>query len=348
MQLHQTILNRAATGLLAMPTPLANLLIGAPPIEADDRVLDRRVQLLLRLADLVGGRSRTFEPAVLRAEIRRFASIGMPQRRDVHTHDRAFDGPGSRLRARVYRPHGTVEPLPGIVYFHGGGWVVGDLDTHDGTCRLLAAEARCVVVAIDYRLAPEHPFPAPVDDAFAGYAWTLANAEALGIDALRVGVMGDSAGGNLAAVVALAAPDRGLPRPTAQGLVYPATNANFGTDSYHRFRDGFFLSAESMTYYRSCYLPDEADWNSPLASPLLAPDLDGLPPALVVTAGFDPLRDEGDAYAARLREAGVPVWHRCLDDQIHGAFGMGVLPGGMARNTEVCVAMGRVLRGELG
>ncbi len=329
---------------LDLPRPLADRIIDAPPIEVDGRTLDRHVQLLIAFGARLGvDRNDAVDVATRRREMRRFAGLGMRRRRDVHVWDRSFDGPGGELRARVYRPHGLVGTAPALVYLHGGGWVVGDLDTHDGTCRTLAATARAVVVAIDYRLAPEHPFPAAVDDAVAGYEWVRAQATALDLDPDRIGVAGDSAGGNLAAVVCLAARERGIAPPAMQALIYPATDAHFGTRSYHLFADGFFLDAVAMDYYRGCYLPDEATWDSPLASPLLEPDLSGLPPAVVVTCGFDPLRDEGDAYAQRLRDAGVAVEHRCLDDQVHGAFGMGVLPGGMARITDVCTAIGAVL-----
>lgn len=334
-------------GVFAMPEPLADLIISAPQIEVDGRVLDRRVQLLIKFVNLLGGRSRSYDPSALRSEMERVAGIAMPRRGGVHSHDRTIPGPDGTIRVRIYRPHGEIDRLPAIVYLHGGGWVVGSLDTHDGTCRLLASEARCVVVAVDYRLAPEHPFPAPLDDAFAGYAWVIEHALELGVEEQQIGVMGDSAGGNLAAVVAANAATRGLPVPAAQGLVYPATDAHFGTASYHALSKGFLLEDTSMEFYRGCYLPDESDWDSPLASPLLATDLTGAPPAVVVTCGFDPLRDEGDAYAQRLREAGGAVWHRCWDDQIHGAFGMGILPGGMARCSEVCQAMGQAVRGKL-
>jgi acetyl esterase len=274
------------------------------------------------------------------------ASVGMPSRTDVRVTDRIADL-GDHLRpVRIYRPFGIVEPLPGIAYFHGGGWVTGDLDTHDGTCRLLAATARAVVVAVDYRLAPEAPFPAAVDDAVAGYTWVVEHAAEIGIRADRVGVMGDSAGGTLAAVAAqqLGGPDRSdeatVPPPAAQCLVYPATDARLGTRSHDLFAEGFFLSRVDIEWFRAQYLPDPSDYDDVRASPLLAEDLSGLAPAVVVTAGFDPLRDEGMAYADALASAGVPVTARCYDDMVHGFFGMGVLPGGLETATEICDAMG--------
>jgi acetyl esterase len=237
------------------------------------------------------------------------------------------------------------------VYFHGGGWVTGGLDSHDASCRLLAAVSGCLVVAVDYRLAPEHPFPAAVDDALAAYAWVQRHADELGVDRHRVGVMGDSAGGNLAAVVALemrtgrrvAAEDAVVP-PVAQGLIYPALDARLETDSFHDLGDGYFLSHESMELFRRLYLPDPSDWTDWRASPLLAGDHRGVAPALLITAGFDPLRDDGINYAAVLRAAGVEVDYRCYDDQVHGFMGMGILRDSLALAVAVCDAMGQLVR----
>jgi acetyl esterase len=257
---------------------------------------------------------------------------------------------------RIYRQFGIgidagSGSRPGaIVYFHGGGWVTGDLDSHDSSCRLLAAASGCIVVAVGYRLAPEAPFPAAVDDAIAAYGWVQRHSDELGHAPGQVGVMGDSAGGNLAAVVALetrpgaesAAAD--VPPPTAQCLVYPAVDARFDSDSMRGLSDEFFLTRESMEFFRSSYLPDGKVWQSPKASPLLAPDHRGLAPALVVTAGFDPLRDDGANYADALRRSGVEVEYRCYDDQVHGFMGMGFLPDALALATEICDAMGRLMR----
>jgi acetyl esterase len=208
--------------------------------------------------------------------------------------------------------------LPLLVFFHGGGWVVGDIATHDTVCRHLANRAECAVVSVDYRLAPEHKFPAAVDDAYTATAWVAENAAALGVDAGRLAVGGDSAGGNLAAVVCLMARDRGAPRISYQLLVYPATDAAMRHESIARFAEGHVLTRATMRWFYEQYLPspeDAADWR---VSPLVAADLAGLPPAYVLTAGYDPLCDEGDAYAARLAAAGVPVEHRRFPGQIHG------------------------------
>jgi acetyl esterase len=241
--------------------------------------------------------------------------------------DLVADGPLGSIPLRLYRPVdvAATTPLPVLVYFHGGGWVIGDLDTHDVLCRQLTAEAGVSVVSVDYRLAPEHKFPAAVDDAWAATRWIVAHAAELGVDAGRLAVGGDSAGGNLAAVVALLARDDGGPAIALQALLYPVTDVGTETQSYRDFSEGFLLTRDSMRWFFDQYLSaatDAADWR---VSPMRAPSLAGLPPALVVTAGFDPLRDEGDAYAVRLRSAGVRVDSICYGGMIHGFAPMGKL-----------------------
>ena len=241
--------------------------------------------------------------------------------------DLAADGPLGPIPLRLYRPADVAlaTPLPVLVYFHGGGWVIGDLDTHDVLCRQLTAEACVSVVSVDYRLAPEHKFPAAVDDAWAATRWIVAHAVELGVDAGRLAVGGDSAGGNLAAVVALLARDHGGPAIALQALLYPVTDVGAETQSYRDFSEGFLLTRETMRWFCDQYLNGEAeavDWR---VSPLRAPSLAGLPPALIVTAGFDPLRDEGDAYAVALRRAGVRVDSICYGGMIHGFAPMGRL-----------------------
>jgi acetyl esterase len=235
----------------------------------------------------------------------------------AETRDLAIAGPGGPIPARLYRAAATGT-LPVLVFFHGGGWVVGDIESHDTVCRHLASRASCAVLSVDYRLAPEHKFPAAVEDCFAATAWVAGNAAALGVDAARLAVGGDSAGGNLAAVVSLLARDRDAPRIIQQLLIYPATDAAMRHDSIGRFAEGYVLTRATMRWFYDQYLrapEDAADWQ---ASPLAAPDLKGLPPAYVLTAGYDPLCDEGDAYAARLAAAGVAVTHRTFPGQVHG------------------------------
>ena len=235
----------------------------------------------------------------------------------AETRGLAIPGPGGPIPARLYRATATGN-LPVLVFFHGGGWVVGDIESHDTGCRHLANRAECAVVSVDYRLAPEHKFPAAVEDCLAATAWVAGNAASLGVDAGRLAVGGDSAGGNLAAVVSVLARDHGTPRIGHQLLIYPATDAAMRHDSMARFAEGYVLTRSTMRWFYEQYLrapADAADWQ---ASPLAAPDLSGLPSAFVLTAGYDPLCDEGDAYAARLAAAGVAVTHRRFAGQVHG------------------------------
>ncbi len=237
------------------------------------------------------------------------------------------EGRHGAIPLRVYRPAGVAAtaPLPGLVYFHGGGWVIGDLETHDVLCRQITAEAGISVVSVDYRLAPEHKFPAAVDDAWDATRWVSASADSLGIDARRVAVGGDSAGGSLAAVVALMARDAGAPAVAFQALLYPVTDVGAEAASYRDFADGYMLTRDSMRWFIAQYLDSKdqaADWR---ASPLRAATLAGLPPALIVTAGNDPLRDEGHAYAQRLRDADVRVDDVCYGGMLHGFVPMGRL-----------------------
>jgi acetyl esterase len=213
--------------------------------------------------------------------------------------------------------------LPALLYLHGGGWVIGDLDSHDGICRRLANLAACRVIAVDYRLAPEHRFPAAVDDAVAALAWVAGNAAALGVDPARIAVGGDSAGGNLAAVLAIMGRDGAAPAPVFQLLLYPAVDLTMASDSYARVTEGLPLTAASMRYFIDHYVPDAGQRLNWRASPLRAERLAGTPPALVLTVGHDPLADEGRAYADRLDTEGVRVTALHMADQIHGMLTMG-------------------------
>lgn len=335
--------SRAARRALAAP-PATLARLGGPPPEVDGRILHPSVRALLGLAERLGTRqSDAVED--MRAEMVRLARLGLPVRTDVHVADRVIDGPGGPLALRCYRPATTRAVPPVYVYAHGGGWVTGDLETHDATCRLLAAEGGCAVVAVHYRRAPEHRFPAAIDDVLAAYRWVHERAGELDVDPTRVGLMGDSAGGNLAAAVALLVRDLDLPSAAAQCLVYPAVDMTMSSHSHRSLAAGYGLDHEGMVRYRAMYLPSEELWTDPRVSPLFAADHAGLPPALVVTAGFDPLRDDGTVYADVLRAAGVPARERCYDDQIHGFFGMGVLPGGMDRVREVCRLAGDLVAG---
>ncbi len=329
--------------LLLLPEPVLARVAGRARVVRDGRVLNRRVQLLLALGELTGRTRPRLNVAWQRANLKQLARLGMLTITSVHVVDRRIPGPAGELALRVYRRFGSAAAAPAIVYLHGGGWVSGDLDTHDGTCRLLANVTGCVVAAVDYRLAPEHRFPAAVEDAVAAYVWVHEHAGELSIAPGRVGVMGDSAGGNLSAVLALEARGLTVPPPVAQGLVYPAVDLEFRFPSHQTVGSGFGLDRTAMEWFRSQYVPAPDDWRSPRVAPICAADLSGLAPALVVTAGFDPLRDEGKAYADALAAAGVAVRYRCYDDMIHGFFGIGILPEGMAIATEVCQAMGDLM-----
>jgi acetyl esterase len=267
---------------------------GAPPLERQS-VAEARRRFVEASAALIG-------PPVPVAEVA----------------DRTIPGPAGELGVRVFTPHGEP-PFPIVVWFHGGGWVVGTLDTYDPLCRALAAAVPAVVVAVDYRLAPEHRFPAAVEDCYAATLWASRNAASLGGAQQRLAVAGDSAGGNLAAVVALGARDRGGPAIGFQLLVYPIMDAAMDTASYREKADGYYLTAAGMRWYWDHYLGG-ADGLRPDASPLRAAAFGGLPPALVVTAEHDVLRDEGEAYAARLRDAGVAAEVRRVPGMVHGFF----------------------------
>jgi acetyl esterase len=230
-------------------------------------------------------------------------------------------GPDGDLPARMYRPAGAG-PRPVLVYFFGGGWSLGTLDTCDGICRALTNLAQCVTVAVGYRLAPEHKFPAAVQDCYAGTAWIASHGAELGTDAARLAVGGDSSGGNLAAAVALLARDRGAPAIAHQLLVYPNTDYRSGTASMREMDDPYFFNPQSVEWYWGLYLSEPQDGANPLASPLRSADLAGLPSATVITAEYDPLRDEGELYAARLRQAGVPADVIRYDGVMHGFFTM--------------------------
>lgn len=231
-----------------------------------------------------------------------------------------YTGVGGKMSARVYTPKGEG-PFPVLVFWHGGGWVLADLDYDDATCRALCNAAGCVVVSCEYRHAPEHPFPAPMDDAFAAYQWVLKSAADLGGDPKRVAVSGESAGGNLAAVTALRARDQGVPIPVYQLLIYPILNNAFDTPSY-RNNWSPFLDKAAMEWFWGKYLTNPADGANPYASPLRAKDLSKLPPAMIVSAEIDPLRSEGKEYADRLRKAGVDVTHLDFPGVTHKFFGM--------------------------
>lgn len=264
------------------------------------------------------------EPAMIRQGIAAQyadAPLGEPV---ANVENRTIPGPAGEIPVRIYTPEGSG-PFPILVFFHGGGWVICTLDTHDGQCRSLANGAGCIVVSVDYRLAPEHKFPAAPEDCYAATCWVAEHAAEIGGDASRIAVGGDSAGGNLTAVVTQMAREHGGPRLIFQLMIYPATNFTAQTPSKTENAEGYFLTLDDMLWFEGHYLRNEADKLNPLASPLLAKDLSNLPPALILTAEYDPLRDEGELYGQRLQEAGVPVIIRRYDGLIHGFFGMALI-----------------------
>jgi len=247
----------------------------------------------------------------------------LPPGPDCHVEDRSLSGPGGELAVRCYRPLEADGALGGLVYFHGGGFVMGNLDGHDGVCRQLAVESGAAVVSVDYRLAPEAKFPSAPDDCLAATRWVHENAASLGIDPSRVAVGGDSAGATLAAVTALAARDAGDLPLVFQLLVYPVTDwRTMDSPSYSENAEGYFLTRLGCQWFREQYARDEADWSDPRFSPLLEKDLSRLPSALVITAEHDPLRDDGQAYAEALRAAGGAVTYSRYDGTIHGFFSL--------------------------
>jgi acetyl esterase len=297
-------------------------LFGKPP-RIDGQTLSSETHALLTLARWSGSNGffagRSVEEA--RAQARYEALVAARRPPIPMAEVRALDvpGPDGPLPSRLYVPPlpapGAAAPL--LVYYHGGGWVIGDLDVYDGVCRLLAAASGCLVLSVGYRLAPEHPFPQPLEDAFAAFEWSVANAEALGADPKRIGVGGDSAGGNMAAVVSRMAVEGGGARPAMQLLFYPITDSVEDTRSRLLFSDGFILTKADMEKFEAAYLPPGVDASDQRISILQCPDLHGLPTAYVATAGFDPLRDEGEAYALRMRDCGVRVALRRHSGLIH-------------------------------
>jgi acetyl esterase len=334
-----------AARLLRAPQVVRHWPARRRPIDLDGCRLDADVQFMLELLAASGRPpTETLPLAEARRQMRALAVIaGGPHIDLPHVEDRNIAGPSGPLAVRLYRPtlHGATAPA--LTFFHGGGGVIGDLDSHDALCRLLAAWGQCVVVSVDYRLAPEHPFPAAVDDALAAFYWVVEHAEHLRVDPRRVAVGGDSMGGCLAAVVAHAARDGGGPRPCFQLLIYPSTDRAGETRSRLLFANGFFLTESLLAWFVEHYTGG-ADPADPQISPLRATDFRELAPAFVATAGFDPLRDEGQAYAERLREAGVSSEHHCHTSLVHGYVQMGsAVEAATAAMADIAAALRRGL-----
>jgi acetyl esterase len=280
--------------------------------------LDPQAQAFLdQMVSLGGPQLHTLSPEHARKAFDKLAQLsGLKPEAVAKVEDRLIPGPGGQIPVRFYRPQGRA-PFPVLVFFHGGGFVIGSIELYDEFCRALTNAACCIVISVGYRLAPEHKFPAAVEDCYAATKWVAVNAKAIGGDSMRIAVGGDSAGGNLAAVVALMARDKGTVPLVLQLLMYPATNLAHDTLSAQENANDYFLTRDDMFWFRSLYLNSDADRNNPYASPLRAQDLHWLPPALVITAEYDPLRDEGEGYATRLREAGVTTTCTRYNGMIH-------------------------------
>ncbi len=334
--------------ILELPDAVKRRIAG-PPLLRDGQQLELNTQVLLKLArrdprpPLAG-----LTPAQARADLSRQvkqvegAPVPLEAVREI-----TVSGAAGPLRARLYVPAadpGSSGGAPLVVYFHGGGWVVGDLDTHDQPCRMLALHSGARVLSVEYRLAPEHPFPAPVEDALASFRDALSRAQELGIDPSRTAVAGDSAGAHLAAVTSLLAAADGGPAPAFQLLIYPVTDCVEISASRRTFADGFLLTKENMDWYEEQFIGTAGDRRDPRISPLLAPSLEGAAPAMVVTAGFDPLRDEGEAYAHRLQAAGVSCTLRRHAGSVHGFVHI-LIAGTAAR--EALAEMGGAIRAAL-
>jgi acetyl esterase len=334
---------RFVRALMALPDGLVRRLAGAPQRNTSGAVLDARVQLLARLQRLAATpyhagtveRARETYERELRAGI-----LGVTPSAEVTRRELSVDGGAGALRAYAYAPRRAAGALPGLVYLHGGGFVIGHIDAYDSGCRAIAEQAGIVVVSIDYRLAPEHRFPAASDDALAAFRWVAAHAAELGIDPARLAIGGDSAGGNLSAVTCLRARDEGGPRPCFAWLIYPATDMTRALRSHREHAAGPFIEERTTSWFLEHYLPPGADKKTPHASPLFAASHGALPPAHIVVAGFDPLRDEGLAYAEELRAAGVPVTVQHAATLAHGFFAMAnLVPAARAAEAEAIEAL---------
>lgn len=287
--------------------------------------LDPQAVKILKEAELLGLPAyQDLSPAEARQQMLDQAPPVDPRLSVQRVEDRSIPGPGGEVALRLYYPAGDP-PFAALVYFHGGGWVIGDLNTHHGFCHALAKTSGCLVVAVDYRLAPEHRYPAAVEDAYAATNWVAQNSDAIQADPNRLAVGGDSAGGHLAAVVALMARDRQGPRIDLQVLIYPITDCSFNTASYIENKEGYMLTRDLMKWFWDHFIEDENQANDSYASPLRAENLSNLPPAMIVTAEYDPLRDEGEAYGKKLREAGVNVTLSRYAGMIHGFIRMTAL-----------------------
>lgn len=332
MALQKTILK----SLLKLPDRVLVALAGGKPLETGGRRMDARLQFMDRAAKRRPG-LHTLTPQAARAAMREgLALVDAPPQAGVKIRRERIPGPDGFLTIRLYEPQATGKTGPGLVYFHMGGCVLGDLDTSDSFCATLAGAGKITVMSVDYRLGPEHKFPAAYDDAVSAFRWARKYARRLGMDEARLGVAGDSAGGNLSAAVCQALKASGEPQPKVQVLIYPAVDWASETPSMQTYGEVYTLPAPLMTWMRAHYLAREEDALDPRVSPLRARDLSGLAPAIVATAGFDPLADQGFAYAQALSAAGVKVRYRIYENLAHAFTAMaGAVPAAAAANLEI-------------
>jgi acetyl esterase len=313
-------------GLLrSTPERLLRAMFKDPPRNDRGIEMDLRTHVLLSLMALGGlGQIHRMPVAKARRHYDRDGGLlDLPTIALAQRHDFELPGPAGPLRCRLYRPHGIGDRPPVLLWFHGGGFVIGGLESHAGACAWLAARARCVIVAVDYRKSPEHKFPAASDDGLASIRWMREHGPGLDVDPERIAIGGDSAGANLSAGLCHRLRDAGELQPALQVLLYPMTQHRAPFPSRTHFGEGAMLTTDMIEWFRSQYLRGPDDANHPLVSPLLSPDFAALAPAIIRTAGFDPLRDEGEAYAKALAQAGVSVDYRCHERLIHGFLTMG-------------------------
>ena len=315
--------------LFKLPPSILIRWSGKKQIEKGYRKLDPGFQYLIKIMENIGAKLDTSKPAAeLRKEFeerRGLLLLSLPS--GVRITDHVVKSNGAEIKVREYSPESIRSIYPAVVYFHGGGWVFGSIETHEAFTGFLAKELKAKVFSVDYRLAPEHPYPIPLADCEAAFNWVKENSSDLGINPNRVSIGGDSAGGNLAASLCVKRKQEELSMPKAQLLIYPVTDLTLKHPSIDEMAEGFFLTKDSMEYFRDNYLENRELIKDPLVSPLFAEDLSGHPPAVVVTAGFDPLRDEGDQYAQALRNANVEIYHRTHDSYIHGFVNMMLVDG---------------------
>jgi len=339
--------HRVARALLRLPPALLVRLSGKPQVVGDGLTLHPEVQFLLSLRERLGAVPlSSLTPQEGRRRLSREALVHSGERVEVGAvRELMLETAQGPLKARHYAPLDQAERRPLLVFIHGGGFVLGNLETHDPACRLLCRHAGVHVLAVDYRLAPEHPFPAALEDASAAFVWARAHAQELGADPARIAVGGDSAGGNLAAALSQLAIREGTPAPALQLLLYPALDRTVDRASMERFAEGFFLTRADISWFHNHYTgASGVDRSDPRLSPLVCRELSGLPPALVITAGFDPLRDEGEAYATALQAVGTPVTLRRFDGFVHGFINMtGVSPACRAAVLEIASMLRHML-----